>query len=101
LYYFDRYQAVPFYKEELDLYVPRLEEVINMMLEIELPLLRGLDLAYVHKIKQLFIINSILPFIPNVSKLSGINDFLLLYFHYWMKLVLLSTCLRVRVALVN
>jgi hypothetical protein len=39
----------------------RLEEVINMMLEIELPLLRGLDLAYVHKIKQLFIINSILP----------------------------------------
>jgi hypothetical protein len=38
--------------------VPRLEEVINMMLEIELPLLRGLDLAYVHKIKQLLLIIS-------------------------------------------
>jgi hypothetical protein len=51
-------RVLPFYKEELDLYVPRLEEVINMMLEIELPLLRGLDLAYVHKIKQLLLIIS-------------------------------------------
>ena len=76
-----------FYKEELDLYVPRLEEVINMMLEIELPLLRGLDLAYVHKIKQLLlIISQSVPFVPNVSKLSekiGIaRGTLLLYFHY-------------------
>jgi predicted AAA+ superfamily ATPase len=90
LYYFDRYLKqgyYPFYKEELDLYVPRLEEVINMMLEIELPLLRGLDLAYVHKIKQLLlIISESVPFIPNVSKLStkiGIaRSTLLLYFHY-------------------
>jgi hypothetical protein len=68
LYYFDRYLAASttLYKEELDLYVPRLEEVINMMLEIELPLLRGLDLAYVHKIKQLLlIISESVPFIPN------------------------------------
>ncbi len=90
LYYFDRYLKqgyYPFYKEELDLYVPRLEAVINMMLEIELPLLRGLDLAYVHKIKQLLlIISESVPFIPNVSKLSekiGIaRSTLLLYFHY-------------------
>jgi predicted AAA+ superfamily ATPase len=58
-----------------------------MMLEIELPLLRGLDLAYVHKIKQLLlIISESVPFIPNVSKLStkiGIaRSTLLLYFHY-------------------
>jgi predicted AAA+ superfamily ATPase len=90
LHYFDRYLKqgyYPFYKEELDLYVPRLEEIINMMLEIELPLLRGLDLAYVHKIKQLLlIISESVPFIPNVSKLStkiGIaRSTLLLYFHY-------------------
>ena len=90
LQYFDKYLKqgyYPFYKEELDLYVPRLEEVINMMLEIELPLLRGLDLAYVHKIKQLLlIISESVPFIPNVSKLStkiGIaRSTLLLYFHY-------------------
>ncbi|PWA09929.1 ATP-binding protein [Flavobacterium laiguense] len=90
LQYFDRYLRqgyYPFYKEELDLYIPRLEEVINMMLEIELPLLRGLDLAYVHKIKQLLlIISESVPFVPNVSKLSdkiGIaRSTLLLYFHY-------------------
>jgi hypothetical protein len=66
--------------------VPRLEEVINMMLEIELPLLRGLDLAYVHKIKQLLlIISESVPFIPNVSKLSTKIEFqkyFALYFHY-------------------
>jgi hypothetical protein len=90
LQYFDAYLKqgyYPFYKEELDLYVPRLEEVINMMLEIELPLLRGLDLAYVHKIKQLLlIISESVPFVPNVSKLSdkmGVaRGTLLLYFHY-------------------
>jgi hypothetical protein len=79
--------------------VPRLEEVINMMLEIELPLLRGLDLAYVHKIKQLLlIISRSVPFIPNVSKLStkiGIARNCFCIFIIWMKLVLLSTCLRV------
>lgn len=90
LYYFDRYLKqgyYPFYKEELDLYLPRLEEIINLMLEIELPLLRGLDLAYVPKIKQLLlIISESVPFIPNVTKLSqkmGIaRSTLLLYFHY-------------------
>jgi predicted AAA+ superfamily ATPase len=90
LQYFDAYLKqgyYPFYKEELNLYVPRLEEVINMMLEIELPLLRGLDLAYVHKIKQLLlIISESVPFVPNVSKLSGkigiARSSLLLYFHY-------------------
>ncbi|MFA5300367.1 MAG: AAA family ATPase [Lutibacter sp.] len=90
LQYFDAYLKqgyYPFYKEELDLYIPRLEEVINMMLEIELPLLRGIDLAYVHKIKQLLlIISESVPFVPNVSKLSdkiGVaRGTLLLYFHY-------------------
>jgi hypothetical protein len=90
LMYFDRYLKqgyYPFYQEELNLYLPRLEEVITMMLEIELPLLRGLDPAYVNKIKQLLlIISESVPFIPNVSKLSGkigiARGTLLLYFQY-------------------
>jgi predicted AAA+ superfamily ATPase len=42
-----------------------------MILEIELPALRGVEMAYVHKIKQLLmIIASSVPFIPNVSKIS-------------------------------
>ncbi|SJN46628.1 ATP-binding protein [Sphingobacterium sp. JB170] len=82
-----RYGYYPFYKEELDLYYNRLEEVISLMLEIELPLLRNIDIAYVGKIKQLLtVIAESVPFIPNVSKLSdkiGINrGTLLSYLHY-------------------
>lgn len=77
----------PFYKEVPNLYAIRLGEVINMMLEIELPLLRQVDVAYVSKIKQLLLtIAESAPFTPNVSKISekiGINrTTLLLYLHY-------------------
>jgi predicted AAA+ superfamily ATPase len=90
LQYFSAYLKhgyYPFYKELPELYFVRVEEVINMMLEIELPLLRSVDLAYVIKIKQLLlIISESAPFIPNVSKLSDkmlINrGTLLLYLHY-------------------
>lgn len=90
LQYFDAYLKqgyYPFFKEQPGLYEVRLGEVINMMLEIELPLLRGVDLAYVSKIKQLLlVISESAPFVPNVSKLSdkiGINrGTLLLYLHY-------------------
>jgi uncharacterized protein len=61
----------PFYREELDLYEHRVEEVINMMIEIELPLLRGMDIGLVPKIKQLLvIISESVPFVPNIVNLS-------------------------------
>lgn len=42
-----------------------------MMLEIELPLLRGMDIGLVPKIKQLLVIISVsVPFVPNIVKLS-------------------------------
>lgn len=77
----------PYYREEPDLYFMRLGEVLNMMLEIELPLLRQIDIAYVPKIKQLLaVIAESVPFIPNTTKLSekiGINrSTLLSYLHY-------------------
>jgi len=88
--YFDNYLKFgyyPFYKEEKDLYEQRLEEVINMMLEIELPLLRGVEVGLVPKIKQLLaIIAESVPFIPNVSALSdkiGVNRATMMsYLHY-------------------
>jgi len=90
LHYFENYLKTgyyPFYKENPDWYFISLHEIINLMLEIELPQLRGVDLAYIHKIKQLLlIISESVPFVPNVSKLSekiGINrTTLLLYLHY-------------------
>lgn len=88
--YFDSYLKqgyYPFYKEQPELYQMRLGEVINMILEIELPLLRGVELSYIGKIKTLLvIIAESVPFVPNVSKLSekiGINRATLLtYLHY-------------------
>ncbi len=88
--YFDQYLKhgyYPFYLKQPDLYEMRLGEVVNMILEIELPLLRNVDLAYVAKVKQLLvIIAKSVPFVPNVSKLSdkiGINRATLLsYLHH-------------------
>jgi hypothetical protein len=88
--YFDNYLKsgyYPFYRESASLYSHKVEEVLNMILEIELPVLRNIDLAYVSKLKQLLVILSqSVPFVPNLSKLSeriGISrKTLLLYIHY-------------------
>lgn len=90
LQYFNEYLQkgyYPFFTEVPELYFIRLQEIVNMMLEIELPLLRSVDFAYVVKVKQLLqIISESTPFVPNVSKLSDkmiINRATLLsYFHY-------------------
>ena len=49
----------------------RLAEVVNMVIEIEIPQLRDVETAYIPKIKQLlYIIAESAPFVPNISKLS-------------------------------
>lgn len=67
----------PFFTEHKELYNSRLEEVVNMILEIELPQLRNVNMAFVTKLKRLMlVISQSAPFIPNISKLSeriGIN----------------------------
>ncbi|QEC53457.1 hypothetical protein EDD80_103212 [Anseongella ginsenosidimutans] len=102
LQYFSQYLKngyYPYYQEEADLYARRVEEVINMMLEIELPLLRQMDIGYIRKIKQLLlIIAESAPFIPNVSKISekiGINRATLLsYLHYLQEIGLTRNLFR-------
>ena len=67
----------PFFQEVPELYFYRIEEVLNLILEIELPLLRKVEVAYIAKLRQLLqIISQSVPFVPNVSKLSeriGVN----------------------------
>ena len=67
----------PFFQEVPELYFYRIEEVLNLILEIELPLLRKVEVAYIVKLRQLLqIISQLVPFVPNVSKLSeriGVN----------------------------
>lgn len=73
--YFDEYLKTgyyPFFLEGLDTYYMKLEETVNMILDVELPLLRKIDIAYVPKIKKLLaIIAESSPFMLNTSKLSG------------------------------
>lgn len=95
--FFDQYLRMgyyPFYREQSDLYAMRLGEVINMMLDIELPLLRGVDIAYISKIRQLLvIIAGSAPFIPNISKLSeriGINRTTLITYFYYLEEIALT-----------
>jgi predicted AAA+ superfamily ATPase len=74
---FEHFQAYlqkgyyPFYNETPALYNHRINEIISMTLEFELPLLRGVDVAFVFRIKQLLqIISESVPFVPNITKLS-------------------------------
>ena len=61
----------PFYNELPTLYHSRINEVVNLIIEIEIPQLRGVESAYVYKIKQLlYVISESAPFIPNITKLS-------------------------------
>lgn len=88
--YFSQYLKTgyyPFFRENSNTYDQRLEEIVNFILEIELPTLRQVDPSYIIKLKQLlFVISSSVPFKPNVTKLAeriGINrNTLISYFHY-------------------
>ena len=74
LKYFDEYLRTgyfPFYGGNDAVYYKRLQEIINMIIEIELPSLRNTDISISGKIKQmLYIISLSVPFKPNISALS-------------------------------
>ena len=76
--YFDEYLKTgyyPFFMEGVDTYYMKLEETVNMILEVELPLLRKIDIAYVSKLKKLLaIIAESSPFMLNISKISGVME---------------------------
>lgn len=90
LKYFPEYLRMgyyPFFKDFKELYPVQVRAIINLIIEIELPLPRKVDIAYAWKIKQLLsIIADAVPFVPNVSSISrkiGINrQTLLAYLHY-------------------
>lgn len=90
LQFFNEYLILgyyPFFMEEESLYHIRLEEVVNLILEIELPQLRNVNVAFIGKVKQLLqVIAESAPFVPNILKLSerlGINrETLLAYLFY-------------------
>lgn len=88
--FFDDYLSFgyyPYFLEGKDDYFNRLNETLNMILEVELPFLRGLEIAYIPRIKKLLaVIGESAPFIPNITQLAakiGISrQTLLLYLKY-------------------
>ena len=66
-----RHGYYPFYKELPSLFHSRLAEVVNMVLDVEIPQLRDVETSYIPKIKQLlYIIAESVPFVPNITKLG-------------------------------
>ncbi len=102
LKYFGTYLKVgyfPFYDDNEVLYYKRLSEIINMIIELELPLLRKADMSKVPKIKQLLaVISQSVPFKPNITKLSnkiGISrNSLLEYIHGLSDASIVKTVLK-------
>lgn len=88
--FFDDYLSFgyyPYFLEGKDDYFNRLNETLNMILEVELPFLRGLEIAYIPRIKKLLaVIGESAPFIPNITQLAakiGISrQTLLIYLKY-------------------
>ena len=75
LKYFNEYLRIgyfPFFDNNEILYYKRLSEIINMIIELELPFLRKTDISKVPKIKQLLaIISQSTPFKPNITTLAN------------------------------
>jgi len=66
------YGYYPFYKEGIKLYSVRLQNIVNAILENDLTAIENVEYNTVRKIKKLLmIISSLVPYIPNIKKLSG------------------------------
>lgn len=66
------YGYFPFYKEGIKSYPIRLQNVVNTILENDLPAIEKVEYITIQKIKKmLMIISSLVPFSPNITKLSG------------------------------
>ena len=73
--FFDDYLSFgyyPYFLEGKDDYFNRLNETLKMILEVELPMLRSLEIAYIPRIKKLLaVIGESAPFIPNITQLAA------------------------------
>lgn len=64
--------AFPFFKESSSKYHERMLNVVNMILDYDLPSITPIDYAHVLKMKMLLkIISELVPYTPNISKLAS------------------------------
>ncbi len=90
----------PFFLEGIDYYRKKLMEVILQVLESDIPLIAGVNISHVHKLKQLLhIISESAPFKPNIEKLSertGISRNTVKDYLFYLAEALLINSLTVR-----
>ena len=68
---YNRYGAYPFIAEGKTKYYERLETIVNMIIENDLPSIIGIEYQTIIKIKKLlYILAGIVPFKPNIAELS-------------------------------
>ncbi len=66
-----KYGAYPFYNSNSNEYYQQLKNIINLILEVDLPAVTSLDYNNIAKIKRLlYVLSANVPFTPNISKLS-------------------------------
>ena len=69
---YSQYGYYPFYLEGEDDYYTKIEQIINYVVEAELPLLCKVDVAYIRKIKALIsIISESVPYEVNANRLAA------------------------------
>ncbi len=75
---FRDYQQIgyyPFFMESQGTYLFRLREVINHILEVDLPLVNRIEARQLSKLKKLlYLLATSVPFTPNISKLAEATD---------------------------
>lgn len=65
------YGYYPFYKEGIESYSLRLQNIVNIILDNDLPSVEKIEYNTILKIKKmLMIISSLVPFSPNITSLS-------------------------------
>jgi len=79
----------PFFTEGADHYPDRIEQTVNEILENDLPSIENIDFSSIYKLKKLLmVIAELVPFKPNVLKLSrqiGIDRDTFLKYIYWLQ----------------
>ena len=85
-----KYGSYPFFAKNLNRYHEKLRQIIETVLDIDIPQTKNIEIANISKMKRLLgIISASSPFKPNISNIAKVLDVhrntLLQYIHHLMK----------------
>ncbi len=72
---FNHYGAYPYFTENKKTYHARLENVVQVIFNSDIPSIENIDYSHLIKMKKLLkIISELVPFKPNISKLASLTE---------------------------